>query len=136
MLIRCESCSKSFNVQDDLIPSKGRMLQCGSCQHKWFFIKEKIAEEKIEKIHKNDEIKKNVNKITKNESQKIEIKTVDNKNYFKLFLVIIISFTSLIIIIDTFKNEIAHIFPNIEVYLNNLYETLKDIKLFIIDLIK
>ncbi len=133
MLIRCESCSKSFNVQDDLIPSKGRMLQCGSCQHKWFFIKEKITEEKI---LKNEEIKKNVNKVAKDESQKIEIKAADNKNYFKLFLVIIISFATLIIIIDTFKNEIAHIFPNIEVYLNNLYETLKDIKLFIIDLIK
>ena len=133
MLIRCESCSKNFNVQDALIPSKGRMLQCGNCQHKWFFIKEKITEEKI---HKNEEIKKNVNKVAKEESQKIEIKAVDNKNYFKLFLVIIISFATLIIIIDTFKNEIAHIFPNIEVYLNNLYETLKDIKLFIIDLIK
>ena len=37
MIINCNKCNKSFNVKDDLIPEKGRLLQCGNCQYKWFF---------------------------------------------------------------------------------------------------
>ena len=38
MIITCEKCSKTFNIQDKLVPEKGRLLQCGNCNHKWFFI--------------------------------------------------------------------------------------------------
>ena len=44
MIITCENCSKSFNIQESLIPNEGRELQCGSCGHKWFF---KKSENKI-----------------------------------------------------------------------------------------
>ena len=37
MIITCEKCNKKFNIQDDLIPQEGRYLQCGSCNHKWFY---------------------------------------------------------------------------------------------------
>ena len=37
MIITCEKCSKKFNIQDHLIPPEGRFLQCGSCNHKWFY---------------------------------------------------------------------------------------------------
>ena len=49
-------------------------------------------------------------------------------------LVFIISFAALIVLLDTFKNPIALILPNIEFILESLYETLKDITLFIQDL--
>ena len=39
MIITCEKCSKKFNLEDSLIPDEGRELQCGSCNHKWFFKK-------------------------------------------------------------------------------------------------
>ena len=42
MIITCENCTKKFNLQDDLIPEEGRELQCGSCNHKWFFKLKKI----------------------------------------------------------------------------------------------
>ena len=49
--------------------------------------------------------------------------------------VILISFIGLIILIDTFKSLLYEYFPNLEFLLFSLYETLKDIELFIKDLI-
>ena len=37
MIITCENCTKKFEVDADLIPDKGRLLQCMKCQHTWFF---------------------------------------------------------------------------------------------------
>ena len=39
MIIVCPSCGKNFNVDEDLIPDKGRLLKCGSCNQTWFFNK-------------------------------------------------------------------------------------------------
>ena len=36
MIIQCESCSKKFQVKDEDIPKKGRMVQCSNCLQKWF----------------------------------------------------------------------------------------------------
>ena len=45
MIITCPSCNKKFNVDASLIPQKGRTLQCGFCEHKWFFKTESIEED-------------------------------------------------------------------------------------------
>ena len=37
MIIDCPNCNKKFDIDQNLIPSNGRLLQCGSCNHKWFF---------------------------------------------------------------------------------------------------
>ena len=37
----CPSCGKNFNVDENLIPDKGRLLKCGSCDQTWFFNKNK-----------------------------------------------------------------------------------------------
>ena len=48
MIISCENCNKRFEVSDNLIPEEGRLLQCSSCDHKWFFKKtEKKYQSKI-----------------------------------------------------------------------------------------
>ena len=49
---------------------------------------------------------------------------------------IIISFIALILILDTFKAHLSLIIPNIEIILDNLYQSINDIKLFTLDLIK
>ena len=54
--------------------------------------------------------------------------------YWYNFLTIVISFVAFIILIDTLKAPIINVFPGIEIILFNLFETLQDIKLFIIDL--
>ena len=45
MIIECPECNKKFQIDKNLIPTNGRTLQCGSCDHKWFieFITEKTG---------------------------------------------------------------------------------------------
>ena len=50
-------------------------------------------------------------------------------------IVLIITFVALIILADTFKNSIKLLIPGFDLILNSLYETLKDITLFIKDLL-
>ena len=87
---------------------------------------EKEIEERIDKTE--DKISKKQkpvkNKIIMNTSGK----------FFSYLLVSIISFVALIILVDTLKAPIINIFPGLEILLFNLFEILKDIKLFIIDL--
>jgi predicted Zn finger-like uncharacterized protein len=42
MIITCNNCDKKFDIDSNLIPDKGRLLQCSDCSHKWFFIKKII----------------------------------------------------------------------------------------------
>ena len=151
MEIKCPKCNRSFKIEKSLIPQKGRLLQCGSCSHKWFF-KNIVKEIKNETVNINEQsipIKPEIEKKIENpqinlneeEHNKIKIKNnvrkknVNKINYIKFFFVIIISIIALILVLDTFKDVIIKIFPNIKILLNNLYETLKDISLFIYDLV-
>ena len=71
-----------------------------------------------------------------NESKTANAKPKKQKNFkiLNIFIVAIISSVAFIIIVDTFKYPIKKIFPNIELILYNLYESIKDISLFIRDL--
>ncbi len=44
MIIVCPSCGKNFDVDKNLIPDKGRLLKCGSCNQTWFFNKNEKVE--------------------------------------------------------------------------------------------
>ena len=165
MIITCPNCNKKFKIDNSLIPDEGRNLQCGSCNHVWLYkIKEensKILELKEEidindiktKVDKNnEEIVENKNPLTKIETElnnqkkekniekqketKISKNTGNTGNkFFSYLIVFIISFVALIILLDTLKNPLIDVFPGLEIILFNLFETLQDIKLFIIDLI-
>ena len=148
MIITCPSCEKKFEIDQKLIPREGRLLQCGSCSHEWFFkldIVEEKNEEKIKTKAKTDlEISKEDKNLSLNTESDIEtdetIKTEKKDkvkiNYLNILLVIIITFVALILVLDTFKNQLTSIFPNISFFLDNLYQSLEDIKLFVLDLIK
>ena len=148
MIIDCPVCNKKFDIDQDLIPTDGRLLQCGSCNHKWFFklnINEKKPEEEI-KIKVKKDFNINVEATDKNLKKEINVKTEEiipkkkkekkSINYLNIILVIIISTTAFIFVLDTFKNQLTSVFPNIKFLLNNLYQSIEDIKLFILDLIK
>ena len=60
MIIVCINCAKQFEVESSLIPKKGRLLQCNSCNQKWFFKKE-IINEPIKTIKINKPAKETVN---------------------------------------------------------------------------
>tara|TARA_B100000780_G_C20873159_1_gene347287 strand:- start:89 stop:553 length:465 start_codon:yes stop_codon:yes gene_type:complete len=154
MIISCINCNKKFNINSELIPANGKLLECGSCNHQWFFkknvtnndpemliVNEENLTENISINNENlDELtvkvssqKKAEKKVDSNKTS--EIKKIKNNKILNLTLVFIISFVALIILIDTFKYPIGKIIPNIEFILYSLYESLKDIELFIKDLI-
>jgi len=155
MIIECINCNKKFEVDPNLIPEKGRSIQCGSCGHKWFYKNDlsetslntdneiNNEEEKQEKTISNDNaeklsVHKNEEKDLKEASK--EDKSANKSNIFNkiisYLIVIIISFVALIIVLDTFKTPLSNIFPNLEIILFNLYETFEDVGLFLKDLIK
>ena len=161
MIITCPNCNKKFKIDNSLIPDEGRDLQCGSCNHVWLYkIKEensKILELKEEidindiktKVDKNnEEIVENKNPLTKIETElnnqkkekniekqkETKISKNTGNKFFSYLIVFIISFAALIILLDTLKNPLINVFPELEIILFNLFETLQDIKLFIIDL--
>jgi predicted Zn finger-like uncharacterized protein len=83
----------------------------------------------------NDKKDKAEDKIAeKQKPVKNKIKKNTSSKFFSYLLVSIISFAALIILIDTLKVPLINIFPGLEILLFNLFEILKDIKLFIIDL--
>ena len=59
MIIDCPNCNKKFDIDQNLLPVNGRLLQCGSCNHKWFFkfneIEKKTEDEIKIKIKKNNQ---------------------------------------------------------------------------------
>jgi predicted Zn finger-like uncharacterized protein len=157
MIITCENCTKKFEVDADLIPDKGRLLQCMKCQHTWFFknaisidtdkshdSKSPTLMEDTSSSEKDDLIVENNldnQELSENKNKKWTSLTKDNLGKKKrisiinLTLVFIISFIALIILTDTFKSQIGKIVPSVDFLLYNLYESIKDILLFINDLI-
>ena len=80
-------------------------------------------------------IKKTTNKKVNIEAKNLnESKNNGILNFFSYLIVFIISFIALIILLDTFKTPLINVFPDIENILFSLFEILKDIRLFIIDL--
>ena len=180
MIITCNNCNKKFDIDSNLIPDKGRLLQCASCDHEWFFKKEildntvspitedinvnnfsifdqnnsltnkkervsdapkneaelDLEEELKKKIEINTEEPKKKIEININESTQLNTKPKKQKNFkiLNIFIVAIISLVAFIIIVDTFKYPVGKIVPNIEFILYNLYESIKDMSLFIRDL--
>jgi len=164
MIISCPNCNKKFNIDQKLIPEKGRLLLCSSCNHKWHYTLKKTSNE----IKLNEEIQNqgNVNKTfkailnedssnnketTKNDKKKIDQKNIkkeiniknikiNNKfNFISLFknlIIIIITFFALILILDTFKMNLSNYVPFLVPLLDGLYESVINLSSFLKDLVK
>ena len=162
MIITCPSCNKKFKIEDALIPSKGRNLQCGSCNHNWFYkienktanplkLEENSEEKVIQPTENNLSISNNTELLKANLDQELDkdikkdniihdsdlpkkSKNITFGKFLSYIIVSIISFAVFVILIDTLKTPLIDIFPGLEILLFSLFETLQDIKLFIIDL--
>jgi len=155
MIISCNNCKKKFEVKENLIPENGRFLQCSQCSHKWFFKKKIITyKENNKQTIKEKELQKTFKKDIPNDVQKIitdaesikdrkktipknkDIKESKKISFFNLLLVIIITLSALILVLDTFKSPINNLYPDFNFILDNFYETLKDLFFFFKDLIR
>jgi predicted Zn finger-like uncharacterized protein len=164
MIIDCINCTKKFEVKASLIPDNGRTIQCGSCNHIWFYkpkielskneIKTEISNPKSndndlesnkddhanEKLSKTDETN-NLENVANTEPSSNELTNKNKKTTFSVskflsyFLVFLITFIALIIVLDTFKTPLSSIIPGLEIFLYNFFETLKDLYLFLKNLL-
>ena len=154
MIIVCPSCGKNFNVRDDQIPDKGRLLQCSNCKHEWFYNKNTIPiDDNLDELPTDELTQESFGILDEEEDRRDEVivedKTVESEkpkninkkktikvNFFKLLLVFIISFVAFVLIVDTFIVQISVYIPFAEKYLDNLYQSIIDISLFFQNLIK
>ena len=140
--LKCGSCDHVWFYKIEDIKTKPLPLRDDFADKE---IKDEIDDKIVDNIEgpddvslqKNidDKIDKTKDKIVKNH---IPVKNKIKKNisgkFFSYLLVSIISFVALILLVDTLKVPLINIFPGLEILLFNLFEILKDIKLFIIDL--
>ena len=155
MIIQCINCKKKFEVDSSLIPETGRNIQCGSCNHIWFYKDIKTISSSIDQdlmVVKDIEINKDVEEkinfeqeINDNKDIMIDNNVLSKKNkssnnfYFgrvlSYILVGIISCIAFVIVLDTFKSPLNNIFPSLELLLYNLFQTIEDMFLFINNLL-
>ena len=147
MIIICPCGEKKFEVNENLIPDKGRLLKCGSCDQTWFFNKN-VTEQTEPLIDRPAKQKKildkgeKTNELISKEPLKSGSELVKYRpkynftlgKFLSYMIVAIVTFIAIIIILDTFKDLLSNIFPNLELVLYNLLETLRDLILFAKDL--
>jgi small-conductance mechanosensitive channel len=96
---------------------------------------------KIMKNHQKQMRQMNLEKFTNTEPSSNELINENKKTTFSVskflsyFLVFLITFIALIIVLDTFKSPLSSIIPGLEIFLYNFFETLKDLYLFIKNLL-
>ena len=144
MIIECQNCNKKFDLEDKLIPLKGRLVQCGFCHSQWHQLPNIITKSPKKKvIDKVDISKDEAKEQSINKRKKIKSKTRDkqefkskNIGFFSYIFIFLISIIAFFLIAETFEYQINNIFPNFGNYIIHVYETLNNILILIKDLFK
>ena len=145
-LLQCSSCKHRWHYdlpKDQNIVSELSKDEITEDTTKVDLIKINPAKSNDEiksKIKKKQKVKKTRKKKTKENEDEVSDNIVEPKNtsrsFFNILLIIIITFIALILVLDTFKNNLSDYFPFLIPALNNFYEIIFDISSFIKDLIK
>ena len=145
-LLQCSSCKHRWHYdlpKDQNIVSELSKEEITEDTTKVDLIKINPAKSNDEiksKIKKKQKVKKTRKKKTKENEDEVSDNIVEPKNtsrsFFNILLIIIITFIALILVLDTFKNNLSDYFPFLIPALDNFYEIIFDISSFIKDLIK
>ena len=148
MIISCTNCNKKFEIDLKLIPTDGRLLECGSCNHQWYFKNTRIEEEKnisndTQLFNKNLDDEDTLGEtlddnfsVKKNSFKNLnKFKKINNFGFLKKLLIFIITLISIILVLDTFKGPLSTFIPDLDIILKNLFETIHDIFLLVKNLI-
>jgi len=147
-LLQCSSCDHKWhyritekeNVIKDNVILSAKKQQIKNNDDNEILINPSLIETSINKPIKKSNIKTYRKLKTKKQELDKEKKEIEKKNSLidtlNALVVLIITFVAVILILDTFKNNIAHYFPIIIPLMDNLYQSLFDIKSFIKDLIR
>jgi len=145
-LLQCSSCNHKWHYritekenvikENIILPTKNEQIINNDNQET--LINPSLIETSVNKPLKKSNIKthrKLNNKKKKLDKEKNIEKKNSLNNTLNVLVVLIITFVAVILILDTFKNNISNYFPIIITLMDNLYETLFDVKSFIKDLI-
>ena len=145
-LLQCSSCKHRWHYdlpKDQNIVSELSKEEITEDTTKVDLIKINPAKSNDEiksKIKKKQKVKKTRKKKIKENEDEVSDNIVEPKNtsrsFFNILLIIIITFIALILVLDTFKNNLSDYFPFLIPALDNFYEIIFDISSFIKDLIK
>tara|TARA_B100001996_G_C18532549_1_gene543655 strand:+ start:144 stop:647 length:504 start_codon:yes stop_codon:yes gene_type:complete len=164
MIIACNSCDKKFIVPDNAVTAAGRLVQCSSCGNKWTQYPIKKTEKKeVKKIKKNinkPKTKKNdiptysqeylqkkhgikiidpssiANNSSKRKSGNLKTKNTNiGYGFYSYLITLIIILIFMLGALNLTKDIIIYSYPNLEIYINHLYETLNSFKVIISDII-
>ena len=158
MILSCNSCDKRFVVPDNAISATGRLVQCSSCGNKWtqFPIGNEIKpKKKISKIKSTPKKIKSPTKtkikkktgpdlyspeyLAKKHGIKIDGKTtVKNKptkdkakvsfGFYSFLIVSIVIAISILRLLHFAQDIIVEKFPISEIYINYLFESIRNMK--------
>jgi len=68
MIIECISCSKKFELKEELLPPGGSKVRCGACSEVWFFHPEKALEENEKSNQDMSFLANNNSEVEKNQT--------------------------------------------------------------------
>ena len=158
MILSCNSCGKRFVVPDNAISATGRLVQCSSCGNKWtqFPIGNKTKQKKeISKIKPTSKkiksptktkikkktgpdlyspeylAKKHGIKISENTTVKSKLTKDKKKVSFEFYSFLIVSIVVTIFVLRLLyftQDIIVEKFPILEIYINYLFESIRNIK--------
>ena len=131
-----ESETNNKEIETDEFEINGKEIDIDKPQiyNKNTLTNKKVVKESKEKINKKKPIlKKDKKLIVKDKKENVKANQ-GFKIILVYFLVIIISLLAIILLADTFKSQIINLFPNLIPLFDSFYETLLDLKLFLIDL--
>ena len=198
MIIECKNCSKKFIVNEEDLPSSGRMVQCGNCSTQWLqkptstttpestatpestttpeitTKKENLATEiylasdgknykflggqwglvlpsgksgrlakknialELNKLAGRKVHKKPIKKKSKNLNEENEdfsaFQSKKSVGIFSSLIVLIMFVVAIILLLDTFKNQIIPFWPTLDNYLTYIFETSNNIYIITKDL--
>ena len=124
MILSCNSCEKKFVVPDNAIPASGRLVQCSSCGNKWtqYPINTKAKQkEKIPTIKQSSQKIQNIPKKTKTKKRV-------NFGFYSFLIITIILTISILRLIYFAQDTIKRKIPITEIYIDYLFETIRNIK--------
>ncbi len=157
MILSCNSCDKKFIVPDNAIGASGRLVQCSSCGNKWkqfpitteSNLKEKTPEKRptAKDIKKNKKIVRkktgpsmytpeylakkhgiDINKKKIMQSKDKKSKVGINFGFYSTLTVSIIILIFFLRLIFLTQKIIIEKIPSSEIYINYLFESLRNIK--------
>ena len=133
-IAKSETENEEIEKDEFEISSKETDIDKPTIYNKNTLVSKKVVKESKEKINKKQPILKKDKKLIVKDKKENEKANQGFKIILVYFLVIIISLLAIILLADTFKLQIINLFPNLIPLFDSFYETLLDLKLFLIDL--